>query len=119
MVLPIPFWEDGASVLSIRFADALRFQGRFCQTGDAGVESDEITNPSKVIPPQSCPLGYASQHSRPDFLLIVKGKLVVCASWVAQKTVRASLAFYLPPDPLQRCQHSPGFSGWPTAHRES
>jgi len=70
----------------------------------------------KIIFRQSRMLRNAYEHSRTDFIAIVKSKHEVGPAGTLQGAVRPALPFDGPANPQQRGQHSFGFYGWPAAH---
>jgi len=62
-------------------------------------------------------LGDPCEHSRPNFVVVVKGKDVIGPIGPLKNTMRSTrLTFASPPNPQQRGQHSSGFCRGPLAH---
>lgn len=112
--LPLP--GNGASSLLASFEPCAGLGGQIvaAHRWPASSLSAQPAEPSR-----SSLLGDSGQHSWPDFVLIVKGELVIGASGMDARTARATLSLRPLTGALQGPEDSPGSSGWPVAHLES
>ena len=71
---------------------------------------------SEVFWPETCALRDPSQHSGPDFFIVVECKHEIGPPIAGHRAMRAGLSLDRPSDLLKRCKYPPGPGAWPIAH---
>jgi hypothetical protein len=74
---------------------------------------------SEIVGRQTSLLRDASEHARPNLLVIVKCKHDVWPAVATERPMRAGRPFDLPANPLEGCENPPGLRGWPATHAAS